>query len=313
MLIIGSQAMKYWGILPAGREPRDTDAICTFEEFQSWSARIKEERGIQRCVPISAKKFHIRDNTGWNYEFEIAWEGSAAAELLAQYSGYAPLEVLYALKMSHRYLKDSPHFLKTMQDIQYLRTLITRKEERLAHSEWFAKREKETYVYNHPKLNVTKGEFFDDSVPYQYDHDTIHETVALMEETIRATYTDGRPPSHRVKMPAYTYYMQDGAQVMTDKAKFFSVEPKIRLYGVYEEACVLALERSQIPHNFEPSPRYSFELALMKVCTSITSGWFREFAWENYNAVLALYNQLGEDDYIERFKRNQHLLKAYKT
>lgn len=33
------------------------------------------------------------------------------------------LNVLYMLKMSHRYLKDSPHFLKTMQDIHAMRKL----------------------------------------------------------------------------------------------------------------------------------------------------------------------------------------------
>jgi hypothetical protein len=26
-------------------------------------------------------------------------------------------------------------------------------------------------------------------------------------------------------------------------------------------------------------------MALMKVCTSITSGWFRAFAWEHYDLV----------------------------
>lgn len=33
----------------------------------------------------------------------------------------APLVLLYTLKMSHEYLKDSPHFLKTMKDIQTMR------------------------------------------------------------------------------------------------------------------------------------------------------------------------------------------------
>ena len=38
-------------------------------------------------------------------------------------------------------------------------------------------------------------------------------------------------------------------------------------------------------------------IALEKVCTSITSGWFREFAWENFDVVTNLYN----DDYITKF------------
>lgn len=318
MLVIGSQAMKHWGLLPEGVEPKDTDIICTFEEFKAECARIKAEIGIVRCVPLSDKKFHVRDSNGWNYEFEIAWPGSSGADLLDWYEGYATPEVLYALKMSHRYLKDSPHFLKTMRTIQHLRTKMFRKEERLAHSAWFKKREAETYVYKHPKLDVSKGQFFSgDGVNYVYDHDSIHETVALLDHmhydsASDSTYTEPRP--------AYTFYMQDGAAVMTDKEKFFAVPDKVRLYGVYEEACVLALERSQIPHNLQslagpdvarPTPRWSFEMALMKVCTSITSGWFREWAWENYDRVLDLYNQMGEDDYLKRFQRNAHLLKPF--
>ncbi len=71
-----------------------------------------------------------------------------------------------------------------------------------------------------------------------------------------------------------------------------------RLYGVLEEAYVLALERSQIPFAGKVTPRQSFDIAIEKVCTSITSGWFREFAWENYDKVVELYR----DDYVEKFK-----------
>lgn len=158
---------------------------------------------------------------------------------------------------------------------------------------WLPQREAETYVYNHPKLNVDKQTFFDDSVEYVYDHDDLHRILAIEES------------------PAYTKYMVDGEQVLTSREKFFSVDEQIRLYGVYEESCVLALERSQIPFNFEPDARRSFEMALMKVCTSITSGWFREFAYNSYDKVLDLYNELGENNYIERFKKNAHLLKPF--
>jgi hypothetical protein len=37
----------------------------------------------------------------------------------------------------------------------------------------------------------------------------------------------------------------------------------------------------------------------MKVCTSITSGWFREYAWENYHRVLQMYS----DDFVVQFKQ----------
>ena len=91
--------------------------------------------------------------------------------------------------------------------------------------------------------------------------------------------------------------MKDGAEVECDKEKFFSAGERIRLYGVLEEAQVLALERSQIPFRGKVEPRRSFDIALQKVCTSITSGWFREFAWENFDKVEEMY----EDDYVSRF------------
>lgn len=308
MLIIGSHAAIF-NKIHNGEEPRDTDVIGTFAELQSLIKELKKDAlrethaagvGLQICAPIDASHWHIRDHNGWNYEFEIAWPGSSG-ELLLKLEGneegregFASKEACLALKLSHRFKKDSPHFLKTMRDVQAYKAagiVLTPELENL----WLPQREAETYTYNHPKLDVSKGEFFSgDGVRYVYDHDTIHEAVSLFHE------------------PAYKNYMQDGAQVMTDADKFFSCSTDIRLFGVYEEACVLALERSQIPFDFKPDPRYSFELALMKVCTSITSGWFRWYAWENYDKVLDLYNQLGENDYVERFKKNAHLLKPFK-
>jgi hypothetical protein len=204
----------------------------------------------------------------------------------------ATADMCLAIKMSHRFLKNNPFFNKTMHDIQYLRREGVTLNEEL--QDIMFQRQKETLAYNHPKLDVSKSEFFNDSI-YTYDHDTIHETVALADR------------------PAYTFYMKDNSQVMTSREKFEELPEIIKLSGVYEETCVLALERSQIPNNFEKvTPRQSFMMALEKVCTSITSGWFREYAWENYHQVVSMYKTLGSDDYVQRFKRNQHLLKPFK-
>ena len=295
MLIVGSQAMAHH-FPEAGIVPRDTDIIGTMDEFRVWS-RVNFLKGdIILCKPLSATKMHVRDKDGWNYEFEIATPGSSSQALLDYTYGdafnFAPKEVLLFLKLSHRYRRNSPHFLKTMRDIQFLRAAgVTMRPEL---EELLPLREKETYTYAHPKLDVSKAAFFDgDGVPYIYDHDSIHMTQALY-----------------LGLPAYVRYMKEASQVMTSKAKFFDCSEEIRLAGVYEESCVLALERSQIPFP-DASPRKSFEYALMKVCTSITSGFFREWAYDNYDKVLDLYNELGETNYLERFNANKHLLKPY--
>lgn len=140
---------------------------------------------------------------------------------------------------------------------------------------------KETYSYQHPKLNRKKSEFFnpDAGVQYIYDHDSIHEAM-----------------KHGDK-PAYSYFKPDEAEVLTSRKMFEALPYEVRLNAVLEESYVLALERSQIPHP-KSDPEWSFLTALEKVCTSITSGWFREFAWENYHQAVNRY----DPNYVEWFR-----------
>lgn len=339
MLLIGSRALvANYPELTGVRKTTDWDFICTIEQFTAWHKHNREE--LQFAVPTQqGKYYHARDKDGMNYEFELAWPGTSAELFLKHYGllekkwtpeiGPVPAigPDLLLIKLSHRYKRNSPHFHKTMTDIYWLREKLG--ENYVAYflglplnTEIMKLREAESYTYAHPKLNVTSKDFFTgDGVNYVYDHDSIHLAVAL-DSYVQwgQPCPDGKvgclvAHGKRVFSPAYTKYMKEGSEVMTSKEKFFSVPEQVRLYGVYEESCVLALERSQIPHGLGkeggPSARWSFEMALMKVCTSITSGWFREYAWEHYNEVMALYNELGEDDYIERFKRNGALLRPY--
>ncbi len=285
MLIIGSQAMAHH-FPEAGIVPRDTDIIGTLDEFRTWS-RGFAKGAIILCKPLSATKMHVRTKDGWNYEFEIATPGDTNQELLDYFDidderTMAPPHVLLALKLSHRYKRNSPHFLKTMRDIQFLRgkgiVIGTELEE------WLPVREAATYTYAHPKLDVSKSAFFDgDGVPYVYDHDDLHKIMAV----------DGAP--------AYTKYMAEGSQVLTSKAKFFTVDHRVRVLGGLEESLVLACERSQIPFP-EANPDQSFTYALMKVCTSITSGYFREFCWEHYDEIVEEYHKNGGSQYATRMR-----------
>ena len=325
MLLIGSRALVANNPeLEGVRKCTDWDFICTLQQFTAWH---KENKGnLQFAVPTQGGKYyHARDKDGMNYEFELAWPGTSAEVFLIEYNcmnvgvhATASNHDLLLIKESHKFKRNSPHFLKTMSDIKFLRGKLNGGEpvkwiER--NREILALREAESYDYSHPNLNVSSNDFFKgDGVNYIYDHDSIHLAVALHVITHHCDHAPGGFEYQPV--PAYTYYIKDGSEVMTSKEKFMSVSEQRRLHGVYEESCVLALERSQIPHGLGkeggPTARWSFEMALMKVCTSITSGWFREYAWENYEKVLDLYNQLGENDYIERFNKNQHLLKPYK-
>lgn len=286
MLVVGSYALSFHG-LDLGRPINDLDIIATSDEYEGFLTS-NAERIILATRTKSGFAVHMLGENP--IDFEIVKSGSTGARLIDILSGsdliksdgvydYAAPDVIYALKMSHRFLRNSPHFRKTMDDIHKLRAAGCTIPAVL--SEWVKERSKATYYYTHPSLAQTKGNFFkDDNINYIYDHDTIHLSVQTFDR------------------PAFEYIKKNTAEVYCSKQKFMEADEAIRLATVLEESYVLALERHQIPNDFVPDRRKSFDIALMKVCTSISSGWWREYSYENYHAVAALYDQ----SYVDRFK-----------
>ena len=285
IVAIGSLAANFWHP-EIWDSPKDEDYIARFEDFRRW-IDIQQGMGlIEACFPAEdGKKFYIKRVAGPPVEVEIAYAGDSADELIKRmdadtkdgFTYYPTMDWLFALKASHRYLKDSPHFEKTINDYHSMKELGCS----IPDAEWFKQREEETYNKPRPNLNRSKDDFFvkDAGVQYIYDHDTIHLAMAEGDQ------------------PAYKSYQADGAQVMVSKKKWDECPKLTKLNGVLEETYVLALERSQIPYRGLINPKESFNIALSKVCTSITSGWFREFAYENYFDVLSMYNPR----YLEKF------------
>lgn len=293
-LVIGSVALQW--MVSLDRKPLDLDLIAFPEEipelvvkYRPTAVNVNDENHLvlhDCAVDIGAQNNIV--------EIEIAWPGSTGEDILLSYPTkeryFASMYDLYWLKMSHRFKKDTPHFEKTRNDIMALRAA---RYSGFFYSEpgWYKRRLEETLNHNHPKLNTgqTKENFFNgDGVKYYFDHDWIHEVVARMYGGTK---------------PAYLSYQADGEEVKCDRSKFDALPFQERLRGVMEEATVLALERSQIPRRLDETfsrsvtPEWSYKYALQKVCTSITSGWFREFAWENYGDALSCYAK----DYVERF------------
>lgn len=289
--LIGSRAMNHWVNSEDQRTPKDLDIVGSFDEIEEFANHIKRTESIKAKYPFDNGKKVLIKTDKRIIEAEVSWKDSNSLLLqemikkdgvIEKVDGFemviAPLNLLYTLKMSHRYLKDSPHFLKTMKDIQLLRKYNAVIPEE--YQDFYKERQAIQYNYKLPKLNQTKDTFFSgDGIVYEYDHDTIHEAVKFLDK------------------PAYTYYA-DG-EVWSSKEKFNQCSKEIKLYGVLEESLVLACERSQLAFNPPPDARWSFEHALFKVCTSITSGFFREYAWENYDKVIELYNKVGLD-YVDK-------------
>lgn len=269
------------------RKPLDTDLLGTYEEIQEHIKYLGKVEKIVANYPIDSGRKIIVKTTEHIREYEVCWPDSDSEALLKIIEQddrsfvsdwehglcrVPDLDVLYMLKLSHRFKKNSPHFLKTLNDIELMKKLGAKFPEQ--HSEWFKWREQVTYTNSLPKLNVDKKSFFGgDGIVYEFCHDSLHEAIAFGSR------------------PAYLEYA--GGEVWSDMGKFKALDEHTKLLGVLEECLVLASERSQLAFTPAPDPRWSFEMALSKVCTSITSGYFRSFAYDNYHKVVAMYDEFG--------------------
>jgi hypothetical protein len=296
LILVGSLALSHYIKLDRDVSKSDIDLVGTYDEIRAFA----KNNNASSFIPINDGKYVKFIIDGVIYEAEVAYPESSAEQLIdvidfhddfafngkintiaCKNSVIVPsLNFLYTLKMSHRFLRNSPHFQKTMDDILLMRKYGAKIPEQL--QQFYENRQMFTYDYGHPKLSVTKTDFFkDDGIQYVYDHDSIHEIVKNLDR------------------PAYTYFKPVDNQVMVSKGLWNELSADIRLFSVYEEACVLAIERSLVPHPNALTPYKAFEKALSKVCTSISSGWWRDYAWEQYYVVLSMYSE----DYWIKFQK----------
>lgn len=295
MLVIGSQAMRI-GLEKAGlglnRVPTDLDVFA--RETEVFNAVNFMGLTYEKIKP---EKILCKTPDGKHVEIEIALPGTSAERyldyadkfaFLPQTSFYglqmdvAPLKMLYSIKRAHRH---SPRmFHKHVLDYNLLHELLGGEDvfgrvTKLRYQETVEREKLRT-----PSLNKTAKDFFDDNVSNRtFVHDQIHEVMAFGE----------RPMFEKIKI--------DPDKVACSKEKFFALTDTQRRQCVQEEAYVIALERAMIPMLFEgeklANPWEAYKWAVMRICTTLCSGWFREWALENYDTLMFWYDK----GYVEKF------------
>ena len=126
------------------------------------------------------------------------------------------------------------------------------------------------YGDKHPSLKKTPKEFFDDYVIKKYDHDMLHELVAYG------------------KQPIYQSLLIDCNSVWCDVDKWTSLSIDEQNKCVSEEAMVIAIERYLVPSEWKYSVKIAYYKALHRICTTLTSGWFRDHAIDNFSTIMDL-------------------------
>lgn len=298
MLVVGSKALKY-RFPRIERQVKDVDIVAYLEEADKLKSTLSPSKVIETEWVVSLlgikNKDEIFDKP--NVEILIADKSESLRRYLvyqklkANNELFACSEILYSLKKSHihfpikfeKHIYDfimlNRHFsgVDVLKDVTKLKFVET--EERLGKLKT-------------PSLNKSVDNFFSQSksfVKSYFIHDDMHKAVAHYAE------------------PLYLRMQRDITKAICDKFLWekFTFEDKCRC--VLEEAYVIALERKVLPSLFGDAKQWTgaeeaLDWALMRICTTLCSGWFRRFATENYDKIKELSNTNYVEDFLIKFQ-----------
>ena len=293
MLIVGSSALSF-RFPNLDRKVKDTDIIGTLKDFELLKIllnpkEIRQKKDIIGLIGITPNPLYPQIFTK-NVEILLS-DNSKSLNLYLDYDKahdglhYASPEVLFSLKKSHIHFPIK--FNKHINDYCFLYDFF-KGEDKLSQITKINYKETEERIgkLKTPSLNKSLDKFFGQSDKYfksYFIHDHIHIAMAHYD----------KPLYERMQ---YDLTLAKCEKVLWEK---FTFEEKCKC--VLEEVYVIALERKMIPMMFGKAEYISAEEAmkwsLMRVCTTLCSGWFREFATNNYFRILEYSNP----KYVELF------------
>ncbi|CAM6054480.1 unnamed protein product [Sphagnum tenellum] len=277
---------KAW--FPEFRQPKDWDAVASIETIKRWSDACSDQ--IISLIPGSERKLKCKMVDGTAIEFELIGEPSTQilCDLAQNFwetdfpGGTIALAatpmVLYLTKRSH--IQWAIHWQKNIRDLHWLkaRSLDWLKARNLEPSEtemaYYAARlseHKTRFKDRTAKLAMTNEAFFAKSakaVGRVIEHDRLHEIVAYGDR------------------PLFEKFKTDLSLAILDKNLFNQASLIDQLRLVREETMVIALERyiiPALPNIIDIEGAYG--KALQRICTTLTSGWFRDFAIDHWSEI----------------------------
>ena len=277
IILLGSRAARAW--FPKFREPHDWDALASISTIRAWYDR--NDQHIRSLVPTNGHKLKCRMVDGTSIEFEILGESGSGASLMAMSQEFKPCDfpygealaatptLLWLTKHSHIYWPI--HWQKNIRDLHWLKSRSREPtgQEVAYHKMRFGEHTLR-YKSQSVKLTQTNESFFAKSnkIGRKIEHDRIHEIVAYGSR------------------PLFENFKTDPTKAMLSRTLFEQASLTDRLRLVREEAMAIAVERYAIPampNRVEPQVAYG--KALCRICTTLTSGWFRDFAIDHWPEV----------------------------
>lgn len=295
MIIVGSVSLKYH-FPNLERKVQDIDVIGNQNDidYLSNGLRPKEVRTTPHITTLIGIQNKIGIWTTDNVEI-LNSDNSQSLKMYVDYETqdgklgnglrYASKEVIFSLKKSHihfpikfdKHIKDYCLLYDELNGIDKLEN-ITKLN--------FKETESRVGKLRTPSLNKSSKEFFGQSEGYVksfFVHDDIHRVMSHYD------------------VPLYEKMQKDNilAKCEKDMWEKFTFEEKCKC--VLEEAYVIALERKILPMLFGKglyfSSKEALEWSLMRICTTLCSGWFRQFATDNFFRI----KEYIDNSYVEKF------------
>lgn len=254
-MLIGSRALAHWIDFPI-KPDTDYDLILP--------SGCKMDKDFQGKVDFHRPEDCLNDAISYMYgSGEFVNVGGWEVEVCS-------LRGLALIKRSHLW-RDYFWEKHIAQYNNHLREHFDERDRSIMNER--AKLLRESIRYSQPSLLKTNEEFFDDAVDKKYDHDWLHELVAFG------------------KHPIYLDMKKDFSLAWCEKGMWDKFPLEKKLMCVAEEGYVIALERFLIPNDWEYSFVGAYLKALQKICTTLTSGWFRDFAIDNLPEIMLLFDK----------------------
>lgn len=289
MIVLGSRAARHH--LPAFRPPADWDLVVTPEEIGRIA--LAYDGSITEFVPSSPYKYRLMLHGERMIEVEVVEPGSSNALLAEDAASWPkidtpvglahvpPLDYLWRIKKAHVYWP--VHWDKNIADLHEIGAACGFRPHARAEAFYALRLQECEAKFGHrrrARLSMSNEAFFaksEKAVGRVVDHDAIHEVVAYGE----------RPLFEAMKHDLSL------ATLSRDLFEAASEETKLRL--VREEAMAIAIERYILTGKVGEGA-VAYASALKRICTTLTSGWFREFAILNWPALRE-----PDFDFVTRF------------
>lgn len=262
-ILIGSRALAHWNPQFKLKDNADWDII---------SSR-----------PIDGAEWHDRSFLN-NSHFDEYAENSDIFDFNGHLVHIMNPTGLSIIKRSHlwRNLGFQKHIT------HYHKFMVTRKcydlhNERLLQER--IKLTKAAFPQGNPSLMQSRDAFFDDAVTKKYDHDYLHTLLA---------YYDA---------PLYTRLLKTDDLVWCEQDAWHRLSHDDKVKCVAEESYVIAIERFMVPHDWKFPIKLAYLKSVDKVCTTLCSGWFRDFAIDNYPSIVNMFE-------ASKFNLTQSILKG---